>query len=165
MPTPVSTFMYVRTDTLPPVPPKCLLSEDPHRLTPSLTQVTVLEKTSDSGNYSTSACQAIAIITASEWTDMCNKLADHTHQVQVTITYDSSASGTNKPLIGPPTFTLVPLLEGGLLGHIASAVHAAEERLETGVSSDVREDIKYTRNAIDGIQATLDSIKAKVDKL
>jgi len=109
MPTPVNTFMYVRPDTLPPFPPKCVLSEDPNRPTPSLTQVTVVRKTSDGGTYGTLTCQAVTTITASEWDTMCTMLNNHTGQVQVGITYDSSASGPNKPLIGGPTFTLVAL--------------------------------------------------------
>ena len=59
-----STFMYVRPDTLTPVPPLAVLSEDPNRPTPSLTQVSVLDKatTTDSGSYSTSADQAVVIM-------------------------------------------------------------------------------------------------------
>jgi len=41
---------------------------------------------------------------------MVTLLSDHTHQVQVGITYNESVSGTTKPLIGGPTFTAVPLL-------------------------------------------------------
>jgi len=104
--------MYVRPGTLTPVPPLAVLSEDPNRPTPSLTQVSVLDKatTTDSGNYSTSADQAVVIITPAEWANMVTLLSDHTHQVQVGITYNESVSGTTKPLIGGPTFTAVPLL-------------------------------------------------------
>ena len=173
MPTPVSIFMYVQPGTLTPVPPKCALAEDPNRPTPLLTLMSVVDNaTSDHGTYSTTACQAVAGIIATEWATMCALIADHTHQVKVDITYDNSVSGTNKPLIGGPRFSAVPLLAPGLLGHIASAVHAAEERVESGVSSELREDIRHTKAAVDGItlaldgiKTTLDSIKAKVDKL
>jgi len=105
---PINTFMYVRRDTLPCVPPKCVLSEDPNRPTPSLTQVTVYDNaSSDSGTYSTTADQAIVLITAAEWANMTTLLSDPTHQVQVGITYDNSVAGTKKPILNAPTFTLV----------------------------------------------------------
>jgi hypothetical protein len=111
MATPVPLFMYVQPGTLTPVPPRCRLSEDPHRLTPLLTLVTVVDNAAvDSGTYSTAACQAILLITAADWAHMCTLLADPTHQTRVDIVYDSSAAGTNKPLIGPPVFSAVPLL-------------------------------------------------------
>jgi hypothetical protein len=166
MPTPVSLIMYVQPGTLPPVPPKCRLSDDPNRQTPLLTLITVVDNApSDSGTYSTIACQAVCAITAAEWTHMCTLINDHSHQVQVTIVYDSSAAGSNKPLIGGPVFTAVPPLQGGLIAQVANAIHAAEERVESGVSGDVRDDIKNTRSAVTEIKALLDAIKAKVDTL
>jgi hypothetical protein len=166
MSTPVIVYMYVRPDTLPPVAPKCRLSEDPNRPTPLLTQVTVLDNaTSDSGTYSTSTFQAVASITAAEWANMCTLINNKTQQTQVTITYDDSISGTSKPLIGGPVFTAVPLAHEGLLAHVANAIHAAEERVESGVSGELREDIKHTRATVDSLAATVAAIKAKVDKL
>lgn len=162
--------MYVQPGTITPVPPKARLYEDPNRATPLLTMVTVMDSTSDGGTYSTTACQAIVTVTAAEWAAMCGLIADHSHQVKVDITYDDSAIGTNKPLIGPATFSGVPYAGSGILAQVASAVHAVEERVETGVSSDVRDDIHHTRTlvdnmakALDGIKATLDVIKGKVD--
>jgi hypothetical protein len=107
---PVSLIMYVQPGTLPPVPPKTLLVDDPNRATPLLTRITVFDNaTSDSGTYSTSAAQAIANITAAEWATMSALINDHTHQTIVAITYDNSVSGANKPLIGGPQFSAVPL--------------------------------------------------------
>jgi hypothetical protein len=158
--------MYVRPDTLPPVAPKCRLSEDPNRQTPLFTQITLFDNaTSDSGSYSTSTFQAVASITATEWANMCAMVNNKTQQTQVTITYDDSIVGTTKPLIGSPVFTLVPLAHEGLLAHVASAIQAAEERVESGVSSELRDDIKHTRATVDSLAATVAAIKAKVDKL
>jgi len=166
MSSPISLLMYVRPDTLPPVAPKCRLSEDPNRPTPHFTQITLFDNaTSDSGSYSTSTFQAVASITAAEWTNMCTLVNNKTQQTQVTITYDDSISGTTKPLIGSPVFTAVPLVQEGLLAHVANAIHAAEERVESGVSGDLREDIKHTRETVDSLAATVAAIKAKVDKL
>jgi len=170
MSSPVAIYMYVQPGTLTPVPPRCRLYEDPNRPTPVLTLVTVLDNAaSDGGTYSTTACQAIVSITAADWANLCTLLADHSQQVRVDMTYDNAATGTNKPLIAGPTFTAVPLT-GGILAQVANAVHAVEERVETGVSGDVRDDIHHTRTlvdnmakALDGIKATLDGIKAKVD--
>jgi hypothetical protein len=107
---PVSIYMYVQPGTLTPVPPTARLYEDPNRATLVLTLVTVLDNaTSDHGSYSTSADQAIVAITATEWTAMTALIADNSQQVRVDMTYDSSATGTTKPLIAGPTFTAVPL--------------------------------------------------------
>ena len=103
--------MYVQPGTILPVPPRGRLSEDPHRPTPLLTLVTVVDNaSSDSGTYSTTAAQSIILLTAADWTHMLSVLGDSGHQTWVDITYDNSPSGTNKPLIGPPIFSAVPLL-------------------------------------------------------
>jgi len=171
MATPVSVFMLVQPGTIVPTPPKGRLYEDPDRPTPSLTLVTVLDSTSNGGTYSTLACQAIVTVTADRWADMCTKLNDHSQQTKVDLTYDSSAAGTNKPLIDGPYFSLVPL-GSNILSHVAAAIHAVEERVETGISGDIRDEIRHTKNTVDNIQGsltsiknTLESIKAKTDKL
>ena len=111
MSTPVPLFMFVQPSTPTPSPPKCRLYDDPNRQTPLLTLITVLDNASvDSGTYSTSACQAIISITATDWATMCGLLADNSQQTRVDIVYDSSASGTNKPLIGSPVFSHTPWL-------------------------------------------------------
>lgn len=173
MSSPVAIYMYVQPGTLTPVPPRCRLYEDPNRPTPALTLVTVLDNAaSDGGSYSTTACQAIVSITATDWANLCTLLADHSQQVRVDMTYDDAAIGTTKPLIAGPTFTAVPLAGSGLLAQVASAVHAVEERVETGVSSDIRADIHHTKTVVDdmaktldGMKATLDAVKNKVDRL
>ena len=171
MPTPVALFMYVQPGTIVPTPPKGRLAEDPNRPTPLFTLLTVVCSTSDSGTYSTIACSAIAVVTAAEWASMCDKLNDHTQQVKVEIVYDNSAAGTNKPLIGPPVFSMVPFTTN-LLGHVAAAIHAVEDRVESGVSGEIRDDIRHTKNTVDNISGsltsiknTVESIKAKTDKL
>jgi hypothetical protein len=106
---PVSVFMYVRPGTITPVPPLAHLYEDPGRPTPLFTLLSVVDNaTSDHGTYSTSADQAVAAITATEWATMSALIADHTHQVRIDITYDDAVSGANKPFIGGPRFSAVP---------------------------------------------------------
>ena len=108
MPSPVSVYMYVQPGTIIPTPPKGRLSQDPARPTPNLISVTVVDNaTTDSGTYSTSAHTAICQITATEWANMCTMLGNSSYQTRVDITYDNSASGTTKPLIGGPVFSLV----------------------------------------------------------
>ncbi len=157
MPTPVSVYMFVTPGTTAPLsPPDVRLVEDPHRQTPALAVVTVIgSATTDSGTYNITSCTAVAFIVASEYTNLRNLLADSDYQVRVDLTYDSSAAGNNKPLIGSPQFSQVPPLSPGA---IASAVHAVSERIESGVSAELRDDIKH-------IRATVDSLKAAVDKL
>jgi hypothetical protein len=157
MTTPVSVYMFVTPGTTAPLsPPDVRMLEDPHRQTPALTVVTAIgTATTDSGIYSASACTAVVFITAAEYTNLRALLADSNYQVRVDMTYDSSASGNNKPLIGSPEFTQVPLLSPGAL---ASAVHAVSERIESGVSAELRDDIKH-------IRATVDSLKLALDKL
>jgi len=109
MSTPVALYMLVEPSNPTPVAPKCRLFEDPNKQTPLLTFITVMDNAaSDSGTYSTVACQAILLITATDWATMCGLLADTSQQTRVDIVYDSAASGTNKPLIGNPVFSHVP---------------------------------------------------------
>ncbi len=157
MTTPVSVYMFVTPGTIAPLsPPDVRLVEDPSRPTPALSIVTVIgSATTDSGTYNIASCTAVVFITSTEYTNLRALLADSGYQVRVDLTYDSGASGNNKPLIGSPTFTQVPLL---LPGAIASAVHAVGERIESGVSAELRDDIKH-------IRATVDSLKIAIDKL
>ncbi|HTA88426.1 MAG TPA: hypothetical protein VK745_02580 [Polyangiaceae bacterium] len=157
MTTPVSVYMFVTPGTTAPLsPPDVRLPEDPNRQTPALRVVTVIgTATTDSGTYSTTACTAVVFITAAEYTNLRALLADSNYQVRVDLTYDSGASGSSKPIIGSPEFTQVPLLSPGAF---AEAVHAVSERIESGVSAELRDDIKY-------IRATVDSLKLAIDKL
>lgn len=157
MPTPVSVYMFVTPGTTAPLsPPDVRLVEDPNRPTPSLKIVTVIgSATTDSGTYNITSCTAVAFILPAEYTNLRNLLADSDYQVRVDLTYDSSASGNSKPLIGSPQFSQVPPLAAGA---VATAVHAVSERIESGVSAELRDDIRH-------IRATVDSLKAAVDKL
>ena len=107
----VPLFMYVEPSNPSPVPPKCRLYEDPNRQTALLTMLTIVDNaTVDSGTYNTAACQAILLITATDWATMSALLADNSQQTRVDITYDSSGSGLTKPLIGNPVFSHTPWL-------------------------------------------------------
>ncbi|HWZ89559.1 MAG TPA: hypothetical protein VNW92_11935 [Polyangiaceae bacterium] len=80
--------------------------EDPNNQTPDLTAVTAIgNNTSFHGTYSTSTCTAVVYLTSTEYLDLYNKLNSGT--VRIDLTYDSSVSGTTKPVMSAPTFTLV----------------------------------------------------------
>jgi len=82
------------------------LYEDPNRPTPALTAVTVIgNAASFHGTYSTTACTSTVFLTSAVYLDLCSKLQSGT--VRVDLIYDSAASGTTKPVMSSPTFTVI----------------------------------------------------------
>jgi hypothetical protein len=83
-----------------------VLYEDPNNPTPALTAVTAIgSNASFHGTYNTSAETSVVYLTSTEYLDLYSKLQNGT--VRVDLTYDSSVSGTTKPVMYVPTFTLV----------------------------------------------------------
>jgi hypothetical protein len=87
-------------------PESATVHEDPNNPTPSLTAVTAIgNNTSFHGTYSTSACTSTVFLTSTQYLDLYNKL--NSGNVRIDLTYDSSVSGTTKPVMSAPTFTQV----------------------------------------------------------
>lgn len=159
MTTPVSVYMYVNPGTAVPTGPDCTLVEDRNHPTPLLKAVTIIGNSStDHGSYSTSTCMAIAYILSTEYSVLVTDLGTTGKQVRVDLTYDDSVVGTTKPLIGSPTFTLINPLP---LSAIAHAVGAIEARVESGVSSEIREEISHIRIVVDSIKETVDKLASR----
>jgi hypothetical protein len=159
MTTPVSVYMYVNPGTAVPTGPDCTLFEDRNHQTPLLKVVTVIgNSATDHGSYSTSSCAAIAYILPAEYSVLVTDLGTTGKQVRVDLTYDDSAVGSTKPLIGSPTFTLIDPLPLSALAH---AVGAIEARVESGVSSEIRDEISHIRIAVDSIKETVEKLASR----
>jgi len=100
---------HVRPDALQMVAPKGLLSEDPARPTPLLTQTTVVIPPTGKtcagsfvgglGNYSTTAHQAILCMTTAQFNAINAELAlEPGHTTDVNLSYDNSGTNTTKPV-------------------------------------------------------------------
>jgi hypothetical protein len=159
MTTPVSVYMNVKPGTAVPTGPDCTLIEDPNHPTPLLRAVTIIGNSgTDHGTYSTSTCTAIAYILSTEYTVLVTDLGTSGKQVRVDLTYDDSAVGTTKPLIGPPQFTLIPPLAVSAVAHVVGAIEA---RIESGVSGEIREEISHIRIVVDSIKETVDKLASR----
>lgn len=149
--TPVAVYMIVAPGThINKSPEYAILYEDPAHPTPACTTITVVgNATAFHGTYSKSSCTAVMFLTVTQYLDLCAKLESGT--VRADFSYDDSVSGNTKPILGDPTFTIVTQeLFGSPLAHILKAV---DERVISGVSSDVREDIKFIRKAVEELLA------------
>jgi hypothetical protein len=147
---PVSLYMIVAPGTHVSTNPEYApLFEDPNHQTPALTAVTVIgNQTTFHGTYSTSAFTATAFVTNGNYQDLVAKIAAGT--VRVDITYDSSVAGNTKPLLSEPVYTNVtPEMYFHPIQHIAHSIGALEHRLESGVSAELRDDIKFIRKAVE----------------
>ena len=100
-------YMIVAPDThISPSPEYAVLAEDPANPTPNCKAITVIgNATAFHGTYNTSADTAVMFLTVTEYTDLLNKLNAGT--VRVDFTYDETASGSTKPILGTPTFTVL----------------------------------------------------------
>jgi len=105
----VQLVEHVRSDTLQMVAPKGLLSEDPARPTPLLTQTTVVipgtGKTCAGsfvgglGTYSTTAHQAILCLSSAQFNAINAGLAlEPGHTTDVNVGYNEAGTATNKPV-------------------------------------------------------------------
>jgi hypothetical protein len=151
MTTPIAIYMIVAPGThINKTPEYAVLHEDPTHPTPSCTTITVIGNAAAfHGTYSTSACSSVMFLTVTQYLDLCTKLDAGT--VRVDFTYDDSVSGTTKPILDTPTFTNVTEeLLGSPLAHILKAV---DERVVSGVSADLRADIKFIRKAVEELLA------------
>lgn len=154
MTTPVSLYMIVAPGThINPSPEYAVLNEDPAHPTPTCTTITAIgNATAFHGTYSTSACTAVFFLTQTQYLDLCSKLSTNT--VRVDLTYDSSVSGSTKPILGVPTFTIVTSeFYLSPLAHIAKSIKALDERVQSGVSAELHEDIKFIRKAVEELVA------------
>jgi hypothetical protein len=151
MTTPVSLYMIVAPGThINTSPEYAILNEDPANPTPTCTVITAIgNATAFHGTYNKSGCTAIMFLTSTQYLDLCTKLDSGT--VRVDFTYDDSASGNTKPILGTPTFTIVTEeLFNSPLAHLLKAV---DERVHSGVSADLRADIKFIRRAVEELLA------------
>lgn len=110
--TPVTVDMWITPGTVCPTPPPVglRLVEDASHPSSTLAVATMLNGGPVVDTYNPSTHTAIPTATSTEWSAMCSALATGPF-VRIYLTYDSSASGTNKPLIypnpgGQPEFAL-----------------------------------------------------------
>ncbi|HEY8945853.1 MAG TPA: hypothetical protein VIM73_16405 [Polyangiaceae bacterium] len=100
--------MYVAPGTtIPSSPQSGKLYEDPANPTPNLTMVSVTGgATTNHGTYSTLTKTANSNLTSTDYTNLYNLLLG-TSPVRVDLSYDETASGSNKPITIGPTFTAI----------------------------------------------------------
>ena len=125
------------------------LVEDPNRPTPLLTAVTVIDNAPNvPSTYNKTAHTALLSITVTDFDNLADLLASG--QVEIDITYTDGTSPCpityhNFSLAPPPAMSVSPL-------------HALAERVETGVSAELANDIR-------SIKTDVSEIKARVQKL
>jgi hypothetical protein len=154
MTTPVSLYMIVAPGThINPSPEYAVLHDDPAHPTPTCTTVTAIgNATAFHGTYSMSSCTAVFFLTQTQYLDLCSKLSTNT--VRVDFTYDSSVVGNTKPILDVPTFTIVTDdFYLSPLAYIAKSIKALDERVQSGASAELHEDIKFIRKAVEELVA------------
>jgi hypothetical protein len=154
MTTPVAVYMIVAPGThINKTPEYAILDEDPAHPTPLCTAITAIGNyAAFHGTYNKTGCTAIMFLTSTQYLELCSKLDLGT--VRVDFNYDDSATGNTKPILGNPTFTNVtPELYGSPLAHITQSLKALDERVQSGISADLRADIKFIRKAVEELVA------------
>jgi hypothetical protein len=146
-----SIYMIVAPGThISPSPEYAVLAEDPSLPTPNCKAITVIgNATAFHGTYNVSGCTAVMFLTVAEYTDLLNKLNLET--VRIDFVYDETAVGNTKPILGTPTFG--PASEDMVRSPVAHIAHAIEQRVSSGVSAELREDIRFIKAGIEQLLA------------
>jgi hypothetical protein len=149
-----SIYMIVAPGThISPSPEYATLYEDPQHQTPACTAITAIgNATAFHGTYNAAACTAVMFFTVLQYTNLLDMLLAGT--VRIDFTYDETVVGNTKPIIGIPTFSPVSLqMYQSPIVHIAQSISALEQRFSTGVSAELREDIRFIKAGIEQLLA------------
>jgi hypothetical protein len=126
-----------------------VLQEDPNRQTPALVSVSIIVGAPTvHSSYNKTTCTALLSITQDQLNDLCDKL--NAGQVEADVTYTDGTS--------PCPVTAWDFVPAPPPAMSVSPLHALAERVETGVSAELANDIR-------SIKADVSEIKARLQKL
>jgi hypothetical protein len=148
--------MYVAPCYLSPTASSATLPEDRSRPTPALTVVTVIDSIVLTSTYNNISDTAILFITKQEYLNLAAILSEC--EARIDITYTDTPDSSPKVV----TYHAFNKAEPASIGaSSAGLVYAIEQRLESGVSHEIRNDIRMIKAEVSDIKAAVQTLLSR----